>query len=369
MIDFLDLKQLFNLNKDEIVEKVIEVTNSGWYILGEYLAAFEKDFSNYCGVKNTIGTGNGLDALTLIFRGYKELGLLKDGDEVLVSSNTYIASILSITENNLKPVLIEPKIDFYNIDENKIESKISSRTKAILIVHLYGQVALSKKIYNIATKYNLKIIEDSAQAHGAEFDGKKTGNLGDASGFSFYPTKNLGAIGDAGAITTNDDNLARTVRALRNYGSSKKYENRYKGLNSRMDEIQAAVLSVKLKYLDYYNAERIKIATFYNKSISNKAIRLPKTRYKNVYSHVYHLFVIRTSKRQELITHLESNNIGWFIHYPLPPHKQVAYKEWVNQKYPISEKIHKNVLSIPNSPYLSKKDLQKVVNVINDFKV
>jgi len=367
MVDFLDLKKLFNLNKDEIIENVIDVTNSGWFILGDHVIKFEAEFSNYCGVKNTIGTANGLDALTLIFRAYKEMGLMQDGDEVLVPSNTYIASILSITENNLKPILIEPEIDFYNIDEDKIQNKINPRTKAILIVHLYGQVAYTEKIYNIAKNYNLKIIEDSAQAHGAEIGGKKTGNLGDASGFSFYPTKNLGALGDAGAVTTNDDDLSDTIRALRNYGSHVKYENKYKGINSRLDEIQAAVLSVKLKNLDNHNSRRIEIANFYNENINNKRIKLPKVKYNDSLSHVYHLFVIRTLKRQELIAYLESKNIGWFIHYPIPPHKQMAYKEWNDQEYPISEEIHNTVLSIPNAPYLSDNDILKIVNVVNEF--
>ncbi|MAQ88010.1 MAG: aminotransferase [Candidatus Marinimicrobia bacterium] len=367
MVDFLDLKKLYNLNKDEIIERVFDVTNSGWYILGNHASKFEEDFSNYCGVKNTVGTGNGLDALTLIFRAYKEMGIMQDGDEVLVPSNTYIASILSITENNLKPILIEPEIDFYNIDENKIQNKINPRTKAILIVHLYGQVAYTEKIYNIAKSYNLKIIEDSAQAHGAELSGKKIGNLGDASGFSFYPTKNLGALGDAGAVTTNDDDLSDTIRALRNYGSHVKYENKYKGINSRLDEIQAAVLSVKLKYLDDHNRRRIEIANFYNENINNERIKLPKVKYNDPLSHVYHLFVIRILKRQELIDYLESKNIGWFIHYPIPPHKQMAYKEWNDQEYPISEERHNTVLSIPNAPYLSDNDILKIVNVINEF--
>ena len=369
MISFLDLKKLFNLNKDEIIEKVIDVTNSGWYILGDHVIRFEEDFSNYCGVKNTVGTANGLDALTLIFRAYKEMGFMQDGDEVLVPSNTYIASILSITENNLKPILIEPEIDYYNIDENKIQNTINSRTKAIMVVHLYGQVAYTEKIYNIAKKHNLKIIEDSAQAHGAEINGKKVGNLGDASGFSFYPSKNLGALGDAGAVTTNDDDLTETIRALRNYGSHVKYENKYKGVNSRLDEIQAAILSVKLKYLDKQNSRRIEIANYYSENINNKRIKLPKVKYNDPLSHVYHLFVIRTLKRQNLISHLESNNIGWFIHYPIPPHKQMAYKEWENQQYPISEDIHNTVLSIPNAPYLSNNDIRKIVRVINEFKI
>jgi dTDP-4-amino-4,6-dideoxygalactose transaminase len=369
MIPFLDLKLMNQPIFDELIETSGNLIKTGRYVLGEKVKIFEENFSNYCGVKYTIGTSNGLDALTLIFRAYKEMGLMKDGDEVLVPSNTYIASILSITENNLKPILIEPEIDFYNIDENKIQNKINSRTKAIMVVHLYGQVAYTEKIYNITKKHNLKIIEDSAQAHGAEVNGKKVGNLGDASGFSFYPSKNLGALGDAGAVTTNDDDLAETIRALRNYGSHVKYENKYKGINSRLDEIQAAILSVKLKYLDKQNSRRIEIANYYSENINNKRIKLPKVKYNDPLSHVYHLFVIRTLKRQNLISHLESNNIGWFIHYPIPPHKQMAYKEWVNQQYPISEDIHNTVLSIPNAPYLSNNDIRKIVRVINEFKI
>ena len=369
MIPFLDLKLMNQPIFDELIETSVNLIKTGRYVLGEKVKIFEENFSNYCGVKYTIGTSNGLDALTLIFRAYKEMGLMKDGDEVLVPSNTYIASILSITENNLKPILIEPEIDFYNIDENKIQNKINSRTKAIMVVHLYGQVAYTEKIYNITKKHNLKIIEDSAQAHGAEVNGKKVGNLGDASGFSFYPSKNLGALGDAGAVTTNDDDLAETIRALRNYGSHVKYENKYKGINSRLDEIQAAILSVKLKYLDKQNSRRIEIANYYSENINNKRIKLPKVKYNDPLSHVYHLFVIRTLKRQNLISHFESNNIGWFIHYPIPPHKQMAYKEWVNQQYPISEDIHNTVLSIPNAPYLSNNDIRKIVRVINEFKI
>ena len=369
MIPFLDLKLMNQPIFDELIETSVNLIKTGRYVLGEKVKIFEENFSNYCGVKYTIGTSNGLDALTLIFRAYKEMGFMQDGDEVLAPSNTYIASILSITENNLKPILIEPEMDFYNIDENKIQNKINSRTKAIMIVHLYGQVAYTEKIYNIAKKHNLKIIEDSAQAHGAEVNGKKVGNLGDASGFSFYPSKNLGALGDAGAVTTNDNDLAETIRALRNYGSHVKYENKYKGVNSRLDEIQAAILSVKLKYLDKQNSRRIEIANYYSENINNKRIKLPKVKYNDPLSHVYHLFVIRTLKRQNLISHLESNNIGWFIHYPIPPHKQMAYKEWVNQQYPISEDIHNTVLSIPNAPYLSNNDIRKIVRVINEFKI
>ena len=328
---------------------------------------FEEDFAKYCGVNYGLGTANGLDALSLIFRAYKELGFIKDGDEVIVPSNTYIASILSITENNLIPVLVEPNLNFYNIDEDKIEEKITSRTKAIMIVHLYGQVAYTDKIKNIARKNNLKVIEDAAQAHGAEIGNKKVGNLGDATGFSFYPSKNLGALGDAGAVTTNDNELAETIKALRNYGSHVKYENKYKGVNSRMDEIQAAFLSIKLKYLDIHNERRIEIANYYNENIKNPNILLPSVKYDSPKSHVYHLYVIRTKKRDRLISFLKDNEIDTSIHYPIAPHKQLAFKEWDNESFPISEEIHNTAISIPNAPYLSNDDIENIVDKINKY--
>ena len=368
MIPFLDLKLLNQSIENELTEAAKKVIQSGWYILGENLIKFEQDFAKYCGADYALGTANGLDALSLIIRAYKELGLMKDGDEVIVPSNTYIASILSITENNLIPVLVEPELNFYNIDENKIEEKITSRTKAIMIVHLYGQVAFTDKIKNIARKNNLKVIEDAAQAHGAEIGNKKVGNLGDASGFSFYPSKNLGALGDAGAVTTNDNELAETIKALRNYGSHVKYENKYEGVNSRMDEIQAAFLSIKLKYLDIHNERRIEIANFYNENIKNSNILLPPVKYDSPKSHVYHLYVIRTKKRDKLISFLNDNDIGTSIHYPIAPHKQLAYKEWNHESYPISEEIHSTAISIPNAPYLNAKEIDNVVSVLNDFK-
>jgi len=340
---------------------------SGWYILGEKVMTFENEFSNYCDVQETIGTANCLDALTLIFRAYKEMGLMKDGDEVLVPSNTYIASILSITENNLIPIFVEPNIYSYNIDKNLIEEKISEKTKAIMIVHLYGQVAYNENIGKIAKKYNLKLIEDSAQAHGAQLNGIKTGNFGDASGFSFYPSKNLGCLGDGGAVTTNDPKLAETIRALRNYGSIVKYENKYKGVNSRLDELQAAILSVKLKYLDKENTRRIEIANYYFDNIKNDKIVLPAKFNTNLLSHIYHLFVIRTKDRNHLKEYLMENGIGSDIHYPIPPHKQMAYKEWSNHSYPISEEIHDTVLSIPAGLHLSDGDIEKITGMLNRY--
>ena len=367
MISFLELKQINRLRMNEIIDEISDVVKSGWYILGDRVKTFEMQFSEYCGVKETVGVANGLDALTLILRGYKEMGLMKDGDEVLVPSNTYIASILSITENKLVPILVEPNINSFNIDENLIVEKISEKTKAIMIVHLYGQVAFTEKIGVIAKKYNLKIIEDSAQAHGAQLNGVKTGNFGDASGFSFYPSKNLGALGDAGAVTTNDTELADTIRALRNYGSHVKYQNKYKGVNSRLDELQAAILSVKLKYLDKENQRRIKIANYYQNNIKNEKIILPVKYHSDPLSHVYHLFVIRTKDRNHLKEYLKESGIGSDIHYPIPPHKQIAFKEWGKHSYPISEEIHKTVLSIPAGLHLSDVDVEKITEVLNSY--
>jgi len=367
MIPFLDLKSVTNPISEEIIECVSSVINGGWYILGEKVKSFENQFADYCGVEETIGTANGLDALTLIFRAYKEMGIMQDGDEVLVPSNTYIASILSITENNLIPILIEPDIHSYNIDENHIEEKITEKTKAIMIVHLYGQVAFTEKIGNIANKYNLKLIEDSAQAHGAELKGVKTGNFGDASGFSFYPSKNLGCFGDGGAVTTYDNELADTIRALRNYGSHVKYHNKYKGINSRLDELQAAILSVKLKYLDEENNRRMKIANYYCENIINETIILPSKYHSDPLSHVYHLFVIRTRDRNHLKEYLMGNGIGSDIHYPTPPHKQLAYREWREHSYPISEKIHETALSLPARLHISDEDVEKITEVLNKY--
>jgi dTDP-4-amino-4,6-dideoxygalactose transaminase len=290
---------------------------------------------------------------------------MKDGDEIIVPANTYIASILAISHNNLTPVLVEPDINTYLIDSNKIEEKITSKTKAIMIVHLYGQTCEIDKINEIAKKYNLKVIEDSAQAHGAYYKDKKAGNLGDASGFSFYPGKNLGALGDGGAVTTNDRELAECIKALRNYGSHKKYENLYKGFNSRLDEIQAAMLRVKLKYLDEEIENRRKIAKFYLENIKNDKIILPKIRKEN--NHVWHLFVIRTQKRDKLQKYLLKNGIQTLIHYPIPPHKQKAYKEWNNLSYPITEEIHKTVLSLPISGVMNFEEAKQIVKVVNDF--
>ena len=365
MIPFLDLKAINAQYRTELIDACTKVIDSGWYIQGNECKEFEVEFANYCGTKYAIGVANGLDALILILRAYKELGFMKDGDEVIVPSNTYIASILAISQNNLVPVLVEPDINTYLIDPTKIEEKITSKTKAILPVHLYGQTCEMDKINEIAKKYNLKVIEDSAQSHGAFYKNKRSGNLGDASGFSFYPGKNLGALGDGGAVTTNDEELALAIKALGNYGSHKKYENLYKGTNSRLDEMQAAMLRVKLKYLDEEVKKRREIANYYLENIKNDTIILPIVRAED--NHVWHLFVIRTNKRDELQKYLLDNGIQTLIHYPIPPHKQNAYKEWNNESYPISEQIHDKVLSLPISGVQNLEDTKKIVQVINDF--
>jgi dTDP-4-amino-4,6-dideoxygalactose transaminase len=369
MIPFLDLKGLNAEYRAELIEACSRVIDSGWYIQGNECKEFEKEFAEYCGTKYAIGVANGLDALILILRAYKEMGIMSDRDEVIVPSNTYIASILAISQNNLVPVLVEPDINTYLIDPSKIEEKITSKTKAILPVHLYGQTCQMDKINAIAKKYNLRVIEDSAQSHGSYFGDKRSGNLGDASGFSFYPGKNLGALGDGGAVTTNDEELANTIKALGNYGSHKKYENLYKGTNSRLDEIQAAMLRVKLKYLDREIEKRREIANYYLENIKNPAITLPTINHPlSASSHVWHLFVVRTNKREELQKHLLDNGIQTLIHYPIPPHKQKAYKEWNNENYPISEQIHNGVLSLPISGIQSFEDSKTIVKVLNEFR-
>lgn len=360
-ISFLDLAEINKQYQIEIQKTINTVLENGWYILGQELQSFEKEFAAYCETKYCIGVANGLDALILILRAY-EYGI---NDEIIVPSNTYIASILAISAVGAIPVLVEPDLNTYNIDLTKIEEKITKNTKAIMVVHLYGQAAEMKSINELAQKYNLKVIEDSAQAHGAIYDNKRTGNLGNASGFSFYPGKNLGALGDGGAITTNDDELAEKLMALRNYGSKKKYENIYKGMNSRLDEIQAAILRVKLKYLDKDNNRRKEIAKFYLGNIKNENIILPTRPQES--SHVWHLFVIRTKQRDQLQKYLADNGIQTVIHYPIPPHKQQAYKEWNHLSFPISEQIHEQALSLPISPIMSQEQVNYIVDNINNF--
>ncbi len=365
MIPFLDLKKINREYREELLEACSRVIDSGWYIGGNECRDFEKEFATYCGVDRAIGVGNGLDALTLIFRAYIEMNIINKGDEVIVPANTYIASILSITENDLVPILVEPNIETLNIDIDKIEEAITDKTKAILVVHLYGQAVEMKRVLEIAKRYNLKVIEDSAQAHGAIDNtlNRRVGGLGDASGFSFYPGKNLGAIGDGGAVTTDDMKLANTIEALKNYGSHKKYENLYKGVNSRLDEIQSAILRVKLKYLDLEIAKREEIAKNYLENITNNNILLPK----RINGTVWHLFVIRSKNRDRLQNYLLERGIQTLIHYPIAPHKQRAYQEWNGRELPITEKIHNEILSLPISGVQSQEDTYTIVKAINDF--
>lgn len=365
MIKFLDLQKINAEYKEELTKAFSRVLDSGWYIMGTELKQFETNFASYCGTKHAIGVANGLDALILIIRAYKELGLMQDGDEILVPSNTYIASILAISANGLVPVLVEPNLETYNIDPLLIEANITSKTKAILPVHLYGQLCNMPEIIAIAKKYNLKVIEDCAQAHGAILENKKAGNWGDAAGFSFYPGKNLGALGDAGAITTNDDDLATCLRALLNYGSHVKYKNLYKGVNSRLDELQAALLDMKLKNLDAETEIKRKIANRYSKEIVNPKIILPSI--INSMAHVWHLFVIRTENRESLQSYLTDNGVQTVIHYPIPPHHQEAYKEWNSLSFPISELIHETVISLPLSSVISDEDIEYIINLLNKF--
>ena len=361
MIPFLDLKAINARYKDEIKASIDKVLDSGWYLLGEQNKQFEENFAKYCGTKYCIGCANGLDALRLIIKAY---GFGK-GDEIIAPANTYIASILAITDNGCAPILVEPDLDTYNINPDLIESKITDKTKAILVVHLYGQAVKMDKIWALAQKYNLKIIEDSAQAHGAYYNDKRVGSLGDASGFSFYPGKNLGALGDGGAVTTNDEELAQKIRALANYGSHKKYENIYQGLNSRLDEIQAAILDVKLKYLDGDNGRRREIAKYYRENIKNPLITLPQTYDEN--SHVWHVFALRVKDRARFQQYLKDNEIPTIIHYPIPPHKQECYKELNHLSFPITEQIHNEIISIPISPVMSDDEVKKVVEVVNEI--
>lgn len=367
MIPFLSLKDVTDLHAAEINEAVLRVVNSGWYLQGKENALFEDNYSKFIGSKYTIGCANGLDALIWIFRAYIELGIMEPGDEVIVPANTYIATILAITENNLKPVLVEPKLNTLQIDEDKIEEVITPNTKAICIVHLYGRMAYTERIGELCRKYNLKLIEDCAQSHGCTYsDGRITGNIGDVAGHSFYPGKNLGALGDGGAVTTNDKLLADTIRILANYGSSQKYVFKYTGRNSRLDEIQAAVLNVKLKYIVEDNNHRKEVAKLYIDNIKNPLITLPETIPFEM--NVYHLFPILCEKRDELQKYLEGHGVGTIIHYPIPPHKQECYKEWNNLSFPTTEYIAEHELSLPIGPSISYEEVMMIVRLINDFE-
>jgi len=372
MIKFLDLQKINAKYAAELKQAAAEVIDSGWFLMGEKLSHFENELAQYVGAAHAIGVANGLDALRLILNAYIELGVMSEGDEVIVPANTYIASLLAISDNNLTPVLVEPNSYSFNLDLDLIEKHITPKTKAIMVVHLYGQVCWGDGLVALAKKHNLKIIEDNAQAIGAEWNGIKTGNLGDAAGFSFYPGKNLGALGDSGAVSTNDDELASQIRALGNYGSKKKYVNEYQGLNSRLDEIQAAFLSVKLKHIDRENQYRRQLASFYLNGISNPKIHLPvpnnvNFKHENNTEHVWHLFVIRTAKRDELQNYLTENGIQTLIHYPIPPNKQLAYAEMNHLDFPITNAIHNEVLSLPISPVTTEEEVQKVIEVLNNF--
>ncbi|SEQ62920.1 dTDP-4-amino-4,6-dideoxygalactose transaminase [Segatella baroniae B14] len=363
-IDYLSLKKVTNMHLAEIQDAISHTVESGWYLQGYSTQQFEYEYANYIGTQYCIGCGNGLDALSLIFRAYKEMGELKDNDEVIVPANTYIASILSITANRLKPVLVEPRIDTLQIDDDLIEQAITPRTKAILIVHLYGRCSMTNKIQQLCKKNNLKLIEDNAQAHGCLYNNKHTGSLGDAGAHSFYPGKNLGALGDAGAVTTNDHKLAETVKALGNYGSQQKYVFSYQGKNSRIDEIQAAILRVKLKYIDYDNQKRREIAQLYNAQIKNKHIIIPQGQ---ISDNVYHIYPILCPERDRLQAFLKDKGISTMIHYPIPPHQQQCYKMWNKLSYPITEKIHQEELSIPLNQTLLPEEINYIINSINQF--
>lgn len=370
MIPFLDLKSINNQYREELIDAAASVIDSGWYIQGAEVKAFEEEFAAWCGTDYCIGVANGLDALTLTLRAWKELGKLREGDEVIVPANTYIASVLAITENRLKPVLVEPDEATYNLCVEKTAAAITPKTRVILAVHLYGQLAPMRDILALAKTHNLLVLEDSAQAHGAEIDGKKAGSWGDASGFSFYPGKNLGALGDGGAVTTNDEELAHTICALGNYGSHKKYENLYQGLNSRLDEMQAALLRVKLRYLDGETRRRREIAMAYAREIENLAISQPTgpdATMSSLQNHAFHLYVVRTAMRDLLQQHLQKAGVQTVIHYPIPPHQQKAYAAYNSQSHPISEAIHEQVLSLPISPVMSDEQVHQVINACNDF--
>lgn len=364
MVPFLNLKLINARYRSDLLDACAAVIDSGSYIRGEHLKRFELEFAEYCGSNNCVGVGNGLDALSLTLRAWKEMGKLKDGDEVLVPSNTYIASVLAISENRLTPILVDPDILSYNMSADKIKSSITDRTRAILVVHLYGKVAPMQEIMAVASEHGLLVLEDCAQAQGAMSGRRRVGSFGDAAGFSFYPGKNLGALGDAGAVVTDDDALAAKVRELANYGSEKKYVNDSKGVNSRLDELQAAILSVKLRYLDDENARRCAVAREYSRRIFNDWI--DPVHFDNS-EHVYHLFVIRTRFRDNLISHLKKNGVETIIHYPIAPHKQGAYKELASRVLPIAEVLQDEVLSLPISPVMSELEVSAVIKACNSF--
>lgn len=365
-MEYLNLGKITAMHHDEIMAAVAGVIDSGWYLQGAATAQFEHDYAAYIDTRHCVGCANGLDALTLIFRAYKEMGVLHEGDEVIVPANTYIASILSITENRLVPVLVEPRKDTLELDDALIEQAITPRTRAILLVHLYGRCAMTPLIADLCQRHRLRLIEDNAQAHGCCYGDRRTGSLGDAAAHSFYPGKNLGALGDGGAVTTDDDELADVVRALGNYGSSSKYVFRYQGRNSRLDEIQAAVLSVKLRYLDRDNQRRKAIAQHYYQAISHPEIQLSQVEGQD---NVFHIFPIFCSQRDSLQTYLRQQGIGTMIHYPIPPHQQACYKAWNHLSLPVTEAIHLTELSIPCNPTMSDEEVQTVSEALNHFAI
>lgn len=365
MIPFLDLQSINAQHRAELIEACTRVIDSGWYIGGNELSQFEKEFSIYCGSAHCIGVANGLDALILTLRAWLEMGSLQPGDEVIVPANTYIASILAISANGLTPVLVEPDAVSFNLCPVNTRAAITDKTRVILPVHLYGQLADMPALMALAREYGLLVLEDAAQAHGAAIRGKKAGSWGDAAGFSFYPGKNLGALGDAGAIITHDAELAQTLRALRNYGSHEKYKNLFKGVNSRLDEIQAAMLRVKLSKLDLETQHRRSIAGIYQKNIQHPAVQLPQV--VNAEQHVWHLFVIRSCQREALQQHLAAQGIQTLIHYPIPPHQQQAYQEWNGRSYSLTERMHQEVLSLPIGPTLTDNEALQVAVAVNGF--
>lgn len=366
MVKLLDLQSITMQHGDEYKAAANRVIESGWFLQGKEIQKFESDYAKYIGTNECIAVANGLDALYLLMRGYKELGVMNDGDEIIVPANTYIATIIAITRNNLVPVLIEPTWENLEINIDKIESAITPKTKGVMIVHLYGRVAYNDKLSEICKKHNLKLMEDCAQSQGCAWKGRKTGSLGDSAAHSFYPGKNLGAFGDAGAVTTSDFELAQVIRAVANYGSQKKYVFKYVGMNSRMSELDAAVLDVKLKYLDEDNAKRQELAAYYYENIKNPQIKLP-AQIPNE-NNVYHQFPIFCERRNELQKYLADKDIGTLIHYPIPPHKQECYKEWNNRSYPITEKIHAQELSIPMNQAVTLEQAKEVVDALNSFK-
>lgn len=366
MVKFLDIQKITDIYTSQIHEAASRVIDSGWYLLGEATKQFEKEYADYIGTEYCVGVANGLDALRIILRAYIELGIMNEGDEIIVPANTFIASIIAITDNRLVPVFIEPDINNYQIDDTKIESAITSKTKGLMNVHLYGQCAHTEKIEQICRKHDLKLIEDNAQASGCKFNGKMTGSLGDAAGHSFYPGKNLGALGDGGAITTNNRSLAETVRSLANYGSNAKYVFDYQGYNSRLDEIQAAILSVKLYGLNKDNRRRKEVAKYYLDNIHHLEVILPVV--NDWDAHVFHLFVIRSLRRDDLLKHLNDQGVQALIHYPVPPHKQKAYIEWNHLHLPITERIHTEVISLPISQVITDNEMKIVVDAVNSFK-